>query len=1324
MEVSMDGAAGQKRPRPVSSLRSPSVSSSSSAAANIAKNLANNAANNNSSQQAEVEVKRRRRRHCEAQEEEAEEEESEADQLGEQLRDWVERTLNHLDLSQKDSTIDREVLDQLLAVGRRLRGHPQFWYVLLGSVMTQLTEDCEANFQAIANWLHYAIVELMNDDQNDDKDDDGQDDDDDQDHNHGGDHTSRGKISLLDIPDLRKFLHFLIDAQKTAKAGLDKPDEQDGCSRRLLVVEEDPLFKGKVIQVEWITGGGDQQGFSLKVTTTTTTSLDQRANAADDDDDDDDDDDVGDDQQVAMEGAHMPSTSSGAAATTKHSSIELVRPSDRLKWKEVAISDVQEAAAQDEISAAVRRYCRNLTLVISVVVALVESPQAMVRLLKEAEAEEAPVVDNEDDHAFPPHLVVNFLLGNISSAGEMAKMVKDNRLQPKPPLPDAGSLNSAILSVVTLFRAFSELKQVDLNDPNLDLNDLDLDLDLNDLNDLVLFENLRYNWNSLLEVFGIRFVNQLRQLTSSGGKIGQSESTAASSTFGVYFDSEKFAAEQGQGQGAEAEERAGPPSNLCSLDKRLLLLLQCLAEAALWQLDCQYLTVTVHQRKSAFKVPPPPPPPPFPPAPPTEAQFKEEEEGGGGRGGGEREGEVELAVEPVVIHPALSVGCFAYGMDDVKYQPYQWRWPFPLTPAATTSTTTTTSTPTAATTATPKRAYYTEVFLFTGGSMNIGFYFDGSCGDDGASSSVSPPPPPPPAAVFYSPSTGELLVNGYELPTNIKRQQKKKTKEDSSRDHLPTKEKQHSIVLGVLLETGVSRSTARSAAVQSGSTRHSPAATFYLESHQAAVTFFVNQVKVEVKTSTGPSSEIKLGRRFQTPYGKDKWERFLAKFSGDLTQCLRKSPSSPSSSSSGETESSAAVFIVALGGYQAAVVGQAVNAAEKWTEFPASTFHKDCEIRELASLYGFKGGAQQLNQSCFERKFRSPDASYQIVGGLGSGSFGTVFRCIRKPVITGERAAVEQQVAVKVMELEDRQTLRSIEREVVFLREIERVETGLFIKLLDSFSFSPMYRCLVFERMFCSLDDLISRNPPSLPQIGVIFYQLLQALKVLKEKVPGGFIHGDIKPPNVMVCAPPHPDEPYVRIKLIDFGLAHCIRVGDGGRHLEHIVHFNDARVDLNQTDRREMTPGYASPEWLLGHADLTLSDLWAVAVTVLELLIGGPLYRCTHEDDLVAYYQLAPIWRLFGDQKLGDFYQRLPDDPFRRFFTQEAPSPLSPRARPGWRLKTLEEVSAEWRVGAITATPRPRLTWEVKKFTLKEIKGKRPSDEDEQYPDLLGKTF
>ena len=67
-------------------------------------------------------------------------------------------------------------------------------------------------------------------------------------------------------------------------------------------------------------------------------------------------------------------------------------------------------------------------------------------------------------------------------------------------------------------------------------------------------------------------------------------------------------------------------------------------------------------------------------------------------------------------------------------------------------------------------------------------------------------------------------------------------------------------------------------------------------------------------------------------------------------------------------------------------------------------------------------------------------------------------------------------------------------------------QTGLFIKLLDSFSFSPMYRCLVFERMFCSLDDLISRNPPSLPQIGVIFYQLLQALKVLKVSLGGGQI--------------------------------------------------------------------------------------------------------------------------------------------------------------------------------------------------------------------------
>lgn len=81
-----------------------------------------------------------------------------------------------------------------------------------------------------------------------------------------------------------------------------------------------------------------------------------------------------------------------------------------------------------------------------------------------------------------------------------------------------------------------------------------------------------------------------------------------------------------------------------------------------------------------------------------------------------------------------------------------------------------------------------------------------------------------------------------------------------------------------------------------------------------------------------------------------------------------------------------------------------------------------------------------------------------------------------------------------------------------------------------------------------------------------------------------GFVHGDLKPSNVMLA--PDPIRPGAEIaKLIDFGIAH--------------------RED-RQPNVRAGTPRYMAPEVLQGRRATTRSDAYALALVLLEMITGG----------------------------------------------------------------------------------------------------------------------
>ena len=227
---------------------------------------------------------------------------------------------------------------------------------------------------------------------------------------------------------------------------------------------------------------------------------------------------------------------------------------------------------------------------------------------------------------------------------------------------------------------------------------------------------------------------------------------------------------------------------------------------------------------------------------------------------------------------------------------------------------------------------------------------------------------------------------------------------------------------------------------------------------------------------------------------------------------------------------------------------------------------------------------------------------YEIVGPIGTGGMGEVYRA--------RDTRLGRDVAVKVLpedtaEIPDR--LPRFGREA---RAVAALNHPNILALHDIGNESGMVYA-VMELLEGETLRARLKAAGRLSPLKAINYasQIARGLAAAHER---GIVHRDLKPENLFITSDG-------RVKILDFGLAQQEAVPRSA---------GDTRVTRFTTDPGTVlgTPGYMSPEQVLGQIATVRSDLFAFGVVVHEMLTGShPFLRETIPDTVAAILREDP---------------------------------------------------------------------------------------------------
>ena len=204
--------------------------------------------------------------------------------------------------------------------------------------------------------------------------------------------------------------------------------------------------------------------------------------------------------------------------------------------------------------------------------------------------------------------------------------------------------------------------------------------------------------------------------------------------------------------------------------------------------------------------------------------------------------------------------------------------------------------------------------------------------------------------------------------------------------------------------------------------------------------------------------------------------------------------------------------------------------------------------------------------------------AYEIRATIGAGGMGVVYRAFDR--------RLEREVALKFLSAEvlaDEQARRSIREEALALSHLNHPHICIVYEIGETTGQTYIAMEYVEGR---PLSDL-ARQGGGLPieAAGRYAAQIASGLAHAHER---GVLHRDLKSSNVIIT-------PDGRAKVLDFGLARRLREAAA----------DESTHTMTQAGQVSGTLAYMAPEVLRGQSADTRSDLWALGVTLYEMLCG-----------------------------------------------------------------------------------------------------------------------
>ncbi len=229
------------------------------------------------------------------------------------------------------------------------------------------------------------------------------------------------------------------------------------------------------------------------------------------------------------------------------------------------------------------------------------------------------------------------------------------------------------------------------------------------------------------------------------------------------------------------------------------------------------------------------------------------------------------------------------------------------------------------------------------------------------------------------------------------------------------------------------------------------------------------------------------------------------------------------------------------------------------------------------------------------------DSRYEIVSFISSGGTADVYKA--KDLIR------RRDVAIKVMLKE---LISSDEYLKRFLVEAEIIASLRHINIVQTYGFG-VYENRPFIAYECmhspSLGTVILKKGPLVYQEWLeIFKQLLLGIKYIHQR---GLIHADIKPDNIF------------------YGIDGIVKISDFG--------ISTYKESLKNHSKIHGSIPYLAPEVIQGHNPSIQSDIYALGITLYELIIGELPFKGESYEDIAKLHLTSPFPNIKGISSLDD---------------------------------------------------------------------------------------